>query len=163
MQNWGEDEDMDQEESPTHTPVPAGEPTGCDDNDKRHVWYVTLYHHTTRLRTSQPPILVVVVPTRTGWTSRSTSRSYFNHDYVNHETFEDISDWLKVEGRKPLVTQNRAEALEFLATPPVTVGDHMKTGDFECDPTMDRHERAEKVLQHLESSPSNGWPGLPSP
>lgn len=118
--------------------------------DEKPTSYVFAHHHTAPARTTEPPLLIVLSPTKRGWASRSTSRSYFNHDYVSHETFEQVYEWLKLECKRPFFTQDREEALEVLAAPSLSLGGPLKTGYFECDPMMGLEERADRVLQHLE-------------
>lgn len=118
--------------------------------DEKPTSYVFAHHHTAPARTTEPPLLIVLSPTKRGWASRSTSRSYFNHDYVSNETFEQVYEWLKLECKRPFFTQDREEALEVLAAPSLSLGGPLKTGYFECDPMMGLEERADRVLQHLE-------------
>jgi hypothetical protein len=118
--------------------------------DERPTSYVFAHHHTAPARTTDPPLLIVLSPTKRGWASRSTSRCYFNHDYVSHETFEQVYQWLKLECKRPFFTQDREEALEVLAAPSLSLGGCLKTGCIECDPMMGLEERADRVLQHLE-------------
>ena len=105
------------------------------------------------------PLIIVLSPTKRGWTSRSTSRHNFNHDYVSYETLDQVQGWLAFEEFRPLfITDDREEALERLSSlvSSMGVGDPSPTGYLECDPTLASVERAERVLQHLELSRNVG-------
>lgn len=119
-------------------------------SDDKPISYVFAHHRAISTGTADPPVLIVLSPTKRGWGSRSTSRHYFNHDYVCYETFEQVYEWLKLECARPFVTQDREEALELLSAPSPSSGGFLRTGCFECNPMMGEVERAERVLRHLE-------------
>lgn len=109
----------------------------------------------TKNETSSFPTLVVMSPFEKGWRARSTDPSY-NHDYVCHEPFAKVMEWLDDDLRRPFVCANRDDAVDAMisANVPAT-GFLLPT--IECSP----YEAVDKVLQHLETDwGRNVWPTL---
>ena len=114
-------------------------------SDDKPISYVFAHHRAEiSTGTADPPVLIVLSPTKRGWGSRSTSRHYFNHDYVCYETFEQVYEWLKLECARPFVTHIAKRLWELLSAPSPSSGGFLRTGCFECNPMMGEVERAEK-------------------
>ena len=100
-------------------------------------------------------VTVVLERTEQGWSSRSTQRSMFNHEYVRYETIEDVCSWLRCQLRGTTVLRDRQEALERLTILSETTDASPlpKTGFLTGSPTWTPSEHAEAVCRHLEL----GW------
>ena len=93
------------------------------------------------------PILAVVSRASFGWRVRTTDASY-NHDYVCHESFDNLMDWLNADLVDAFLCRNRGEVMEVLTVEKIPTG-FLLPGDGASTSL----EEAEGVLRHLE----NAW------
>lgn len=97
------------------------------------------------------PVLVVAMPTKSGWRLRSTHHDKCNHDYVSNEPRSEIVHWIECDLSRAFVASDRQEVMELLTTPieganPVD----RRLGSYVPDPTLSEVDGAERVLRHLE-------------
>jgi len=108
---------------------------------------------------SGQPVVAVLRETDRGWSVRSTHPHFFNHEYVSHQTLEEVLDWMRVRLRWTTVLQDRQEAVAHLTSLAETTDEdpHPKTGFLLGNPMAAPAAHAEAVCRHLEI----GWRNEP--
>jgi hypothetical protein len=99
--------------------------------------------------THPPPTLVVATRTQRGWRTRSTDRGY-NHDYVSHEEFADVMEWMDVDLHRATLLSDRDMVLDACVT---HSGSAPPTGFLLPGGCASVHEEVDAVLRHLEYGP----------
>lgn len=92
-------------------------------------------------------VLAVASRAPFGWRVRSTEREY-NHDYVCHESFDTLMDWLHFDMDDAFLCCSRQEVMTLLTSGDTPTGFLLPN----CDARAQTYGEADRVLRHLESA-----------
>ena len=92
-----------------------------------------------------PSAVAALCPTTSGWRCRSSGG--FDHDYLSHETWRDLEEWL---GPHATLTRDRERCAAHLSALLASSPDRVR---LQGPPTWPPDEAADRVLRHLE----RGW------
>lgn len=105
-----------------------------DSSEESVPTYVLSYHDNATRN------VTVLIPTKTGWTSRSTMG--LNYEYASYETIEEISDWIELEERRTFYSTDCDEVTRLLSDGSFPV-------ELMGDPMASAAQRAQRTLAHL--------------